>query len=194
MADREGRLEDRPLRIKAELFPYENCNVEKWLDQLSDLKFITRYEKLGVRCIQISNFHRHQTPHIKEPQSTVPAPDFNGTETIPVCQSIERGNQESGKGNQLSEGAAKKFQPPTVSEVAEYCRERQNTIDAEAFVAHYVSKGWKVGKNAMKDWKAAVVTWEKNQGSFANNKPSRIGPGQTHDPDAAKKDPNYGRM
>ena len=53
------------------------------------------------------------------------------------------------------------FQKPSVSEVAEFCRERNNGIDPEEFVAFYESKGWMVGRNPMKDWKAAVITWEK---------------------------------
>lgn len=55
-----------------------------------------------------------------------------------------------------------KFVPPTVEEVADYCVERGNSVDPEAFVAWYESNGWKVGKNPMKSWKAAVITWEKN--------------------------------
>ena len=54
-----------------------------------------------------------------------------------------------------------KFTPPTVDEVRSYCQERKNGIDPEAFIDFYQSKGWKVGKNTMKDWKAAVRTWEK---------------------------------
>lgn len=56
----------------------------------------------------------------------------------------------------------KRFVKPTVEEVKAYCEERGNSIDAEKFVAYYESNGWKVGKNSMKDWKAAVRTWEKN--------------------------------
>lgn len=53
------------------------------------------------------------------------------------------------------------FAKPSVPEVAEYCRSRNNGIDAEEFVAFYESKGWMVGKTKMKDWKSAVITWEK---------------------------------
>ena len=58
-------------------------------------------------------------------------------------------------------GLPKKFTPPTVEEVRTYCQERGNSVDPEAFCDFYTSKGWKVGKNPMKDWKAAVRTWEK---------------------------------
>ena len=57
---------------------------------------------------------------------------------------------------------AKRFVKPTIEEVADYCNERNNDVDAEKFYDYYSSNGWKVGKNAMKDWKASVRTWEKN--------------------------------
>jgi predicted phage replisome organizer len=57
---------------------------------------------------------------------------------------------------------AKRFTPPTLEEVEAYCRERGNRVDPERFLDYYTSNGWKVGKNTMKDWKAAVRTWEKS--------------------------------
>ena len=54
-----------------------------------------------------------------------------------------------------------RFAPPSADEVREYCIQRKNNIDAEAFIDFYTSKGWKVGNQPMKDWKAAVRTWEK---------------------------------
>ncbi len=56
----------------------------------------------------------------------------------------------------------KRFAKPTIEEVSDYCNERNNDVDAEKFYDYYSSNGWKVGKNAMKDWKASVRTWEKN--------------------------------
>ena len=53
------------------------------------------------------------------------------------------------------------FKKPTLDEVKNYCIERNNNIDAEAFIAYYESKGWTVGSGKMKKWKAAVITWEK---------------------------------
>lgn len=57
----------------------------------------------------------------------------------------------------------KRFTPPTVEEVQSYCIERRNTVDAERFVDFYSAKGWKVGNQPMKDWRAAVRTWEKRE-------------------------------
>ena len=64
---------------------------------------------------------------------------------------------------------AKRFVKPTLSEIEQYCIERNNNVNAEQFYDHYESNGWKVGKNSMKDWKAAVRTWEKNN----YNKPAK---------------------
>lgn len=64
----------------------------------------------------------------------------------------------------------KRFKPPSVDEVRAYCRERKNMVDAEKFIDYYTSNGWKVGKNNMKDWKAAVRTWERNGYSNATPK------------------------
>lgn len=57
------------------------------------------------------------------------------------------------------------FQKPSLEEVKSYCQERGNNVDAERWINYYESNGWKVGKNSMKDWRAAVRTWER--GSFS---------------------------
>jgi hypothetical protein len=54
-----------------------------------------------------------------------------------------------------------RFVPPTLEQVQDYCRERGNDVDAQRFIDFYESKGWMVGKNKMKDWKACVRTWER---------------------------------
>ena len=61
----------------------------------------------------------------------------------------------------------KRFTKPSVEEVRAYCQERGNTVDPERFFDFYESKGWKVGNNPMKDWKAAIRTWEKRSESSA---------------------------
>jgi len=56
-----------------------------------------------------------------------------------------------------------RFTPPSVDEVSDYCNQRNNLVDAETFIDFYQAKGWMVGKNKMKDWKACVRTWETNR-------------------------------
>ena len=54
------------------------------------------------------------------------------------------------------------FVKPSVEEIKDYCKERNNTVDCETFFDFYESKGWLVGKTKMKDWKAAVRNWERS--------------------------------
>lgn len=82
LADREGRMEDRPLRIKAALLPYDHANVDELLDELEKAGMLQRYESGNTRYIQIINFKKHQTPHIKEQESTIPAPDMHSASTV----------------------------------------------------------------------------------------------------------------
>ena len=77
MADRRGRLEDRPTKIKIKLLPCDNCDADALLEQLQEHSLILRYEANGRRYIQVVNFEKHQNPHHKEPESTLPAPDSN---------------------------------------------------------------------------------------------------------------------
>ncbi len=72
IADKEGRLRDRPTRIKASVQPFDGANVNKLLDGLQDKGFIKRYEVDGERYIQIVNFAKHQRPHYKEEASKIP--------------------------------------------------------------------------------------------------------------------------
>jgi DNA-binding PadR family transcriptional regulator len=76
---------------------------------------------------------------------------------IPVNNQLYNQLNTNNKGDK-----PKRFTPPTLEEVKEYCIERKNNVDAQRFIDYYSSNGWKVGRNSMKDWKAAVRTWEKN--------------------------------
>jgi hypothetical protein len=76
LADREGRLEDRPKRIKGELFAFDTIDVEPLLKELERFKFIVRYETDGMKAIQISEFARHQSPHYSEIASVIKPPSL----------------------------------------------------------------------------------------------------------------------
>lgn len=76
LADREGRLDDRPLRIHAEINPYRpGASTVQALSWLAEHGFIRRYHVGGIAYIQIENFTKHQQPHVKEPRSKIPPPE-----------------------------------------------------------------------------------------------------------------------
>ena len=76
--------------------------------------------------------------------------------------SIGKDNIIMGDSDEPQPKKTKNFKPPTIEEVKAYCTERKNNVDAERFIDFYEAKGWMLGKNKMKDWKAAVRTWERN--------------------------------
>lgn len=95
LCDREGRLDDRVKRIKAEVLPYDRCDVDALLNDLAAHGFIVRYDVGGERYIQIVSFLKHQNPHVKEPASAIPAPGENCSRTVPQPLSNGSGPAES---------------------------------------------------------------------------------------------------
>lgn len=73
----------------------------------------------------------------------------------------EHKQEQEQEHEQEQEGLRARPQRPTFEEVRAYCEERKNGVDARKWFDHYTSNGWKVGRNSMKDWRAAVRTWEK---------------------------------
>ena len=74
----------------------------------------------------------------------------------------ERQQRKKDKKDKTVDSSRKRFTPPTVDEVAAYCRERRNAVDAQRFVDFYAASGWMRGKTPVRDWKACVRTWERN--------------------------------
>jgi len=102
-ADRAGRLEDRPLRLKAALFPYDDLNIDQALGRLTNAGLIVRYEGHSAPLISIPTWEKHQQPHIREKDSELPPPPGvtgSGTVLAPV-EPVGRegkGTDQEGKG------------------------------------------------------------------------------------------------
>ncbi len=88
-------------------------------------------------------------------------------------EEIEKDKEKDIKENNLKEKSSR-FIAPTIEEIKNYCKVRNNDIDAEAFYNFYESKGWYVGKNKMKNWKCAIITWEKSRKNNFNNREANI--------------------
>lgn len=82
LADREGRLDDRPKKIKMSIFPADEVDVDSALTDLANAKLIERYAVDDKGFIEITNFTKHQSPHVKEQPSTIPAPYKPETSTV----------------------------------------------------------------------------------------------------------------
>ncbi|MDX8400806.1 MAG: hypothetical protein R8K20_11255 [Gallionellaceae bacterium] len=105
-ADREGRMEDRPRRIKAQIFPYDDVDIGASLDKLAHDNFIFRYSVNGKEYLQIVNFTKHQKIHHTERLSIIPAP-VNGELTVKKlkCSAGMGNGKGNGKGKGISANA-----------------------------------------------------------------------------------------
>jgi len=83
------------------------------------------------------------------------------TNELTTNQPISNQQVTTNKNDNKEKNENNTFKPPTANDVRSYCLERNNFVNAETFIDFYESKGWMVGKNKMKDWKACVRTWEK---------------------------------
>lgn len=112
------------------------------------------------------------TDHPIEPPLRVRDEPVYGSLTQDRIGKDSIGKVSVGKESTVVKGAKRsRFTPPSLDEVKAYCQERGNTVDAQRWLDYYTSNGWMVGKNHMKDWKAAVRTWERgnNQKSGCGN-------------------------
>ena len=105
-----------------------------------------------------ANNKRYENGCKAKKKRTVSETEANTKQDSSECEAKEK-EQEKEKVKDNN----KIFKPPSVDDVRAYCAERGNNVDPQSFVDFYESKGWMIGKNKMKDWKAAVRTWERGE-------------------------------
>lgn len=116
LADREGRLEDRPKKIKMEVFPADDVNVDEALSTLVSSAFIQRYRVEDTGYIQVINFSKHQRPHSNETPSTIPPPAKGGTKTPPEkARQINENEPASNHGEQDVQPRSQALRPDTLN-------------------------------------------------------------------------------
>jgi len=109
--------------------------------------------------------------------------DLRKSSEISENTPVEQNRTEQKRTEQNNKRA---FVRPTIQQVQEYCKERENKIDPEKWMDHYQSNGWKVGKNPMKDWMASVRTWEKGELNATNQQRSQSTIAQNNQPEPGK--------
>lgn len=143
----------------AELYGVSVISISKWINALADRGYISSQiiYKEGTKQIDKRYITIIYDP-IKEKFNTPIKEKFKDNITS-INTTFNTTNEYIYKSDKPTR---KRFIPPTIEEVKDYCFERNNNVDAERFIDYYTSNGWMVGKNKMKDWKSAVRTWEKN--------------------------------
>lgn len=167
----------------ADLYKVTDRTIRSWISSLitngyimSDLIYKENSKEVEARYLKINdgsiedviptsgrNFPTPQEKNFHTPGNNLPEPteenfldnntSNNTGEYLTISEDIVVVQPQQPK--------TKKFVKPTIEQISAYCLERKNKIDAGHFFDYYESKGWKIGKNPMKDWKAAVRTWER---------------------------------
>ena len=114
-------------------------------------------------------------PHTDEPHTDEPHTENRDAYKITNNKILNNKRTNNKRINIKGENASQRFIPPTLDEVREYCSERNNSVDPEKFIDYYTANGWKVGRNKMKDWKASVRTWERNDFNSGNKQQKKYG-------------------
>lgn len=181
--DDYGRIDARPKLLSAKLFPLKDIRatqIEDALRKLTSAELVTLYEVDGKPFLQMNTWDRHQT--IRAKKSKCPAPESGTNTSEIICKQLQadeskcsrnpiQSESESESNTKESARIAKRFTPPSIEDVEAYCKERGNKVNAQTFVDFYSAKGWKVGQNPMKDWKAAVRTWEQRDNNPVQQQP-----------------------
>lgn len=171
--DDYGRFDGRVAVIKNRLFPLKEeltmDEVGNALEMLAKVDLVRKYSVEGKPYIYLPTWEHHQTIRAKRSKYPDPEGDVQASEII--CMQMNADDhviqsnpiQSESNPNTNIRVKRKRFTPPTVEEVREYCLERKNNVDAERFIDYYSSQNWKKANGRpLEDWKAAVRTWEKN--------------------------------
>ncbi len=137
----------------ATLYNVSKTSIQNWLKILEDNKFINRHNtyKEGTKEI----LYRYINLIVTPTQKKLSTPTQNKLR--------DNINTKVYNNNNTTYSNKGRFKKPDLLDIKNYCLERKNNVDAEAFIDFYDSKDWKIGKNKMKDWKAAIRTWERRE-------------------------------
>lgn len=146
----------------AERWNWSTWKVRNFINLLESDGMVTTNRTTHRTTITLVNYDNFQVS---------PTTDCTTNHTTSQQQATTTNKDKNDK-NILPKGNRGVFTPPTIDEVKAYCFERGNKVDADRWYDFYSAKGWMIGKNKMKDWKAAVRTWEKDT-KKTDKKPSR---------------------
>lgn len=180
--DDYGRFDGRIPVIKNRLFPLKEDlttkTVRSGLTKLVNAGLVALYAFEGKPFLYLPTWNDHQ--NVRAKRSRYPAPEEGVNASESICNQMNadapdiriqsesvsesESNAYGAPDAPVGRSARGRFSPPTVEQVRQYCRSRGNCVDPQRFVDYYSANGWRVGKNPMKDWQAAVRTWEKKDG------------------------------
>lgn len=139
----------------ADLYGVSKISISRWIKQLIDQGYIVSKVEYAGKTKEIKRRYLFVNDAYTPINKNVNTPYQNCYD--PINKNVKENNKEE----YIKEIYKEKFSKPSLNDIKNYCNERNNKVDPEAFINYYDSVGWKVGKNKMRDWKAAVRTWER---------------------------------
>jgi len=156
----------------AKRWKWDRKTVRKFIDALEKDEMVTSSVTKHRTTITIVNYGIYQDLGTTKGTTKRTSKSQQDGQPSPITKEMKKDNNILSNDNI----GANRFAPPTFEEVQAYCTERNNRVDARRWFDFYSAKGWMVGKNKMKDWRAAVRTWEKGDGNGSTgNKDSGSG-------------------
>lgn len=144
------------------IFGWDRKKTSRFLNLLENQKMITTNRTTHGTTIYIVNYGFFQD------LMTTNGATNSTTDSTTDVQPFPTNNNDNNDNNENKKKREARFIPPTISEVEKYCSEKGYKIDANHFIDFYEAKGWMIGKNKMKDWKAAIRTWAQRSNSKIN--------------------------
>lgn len=221
VADYKGCVEFRPKKLRVQILPYDNCDVEEIANNLEGSGFVRLYSVGGKDYLKIINFEKHQNPHknerdkgseipdipekpaqvadlkgvAKNPEEIEINPESDGTDPAdsfnlnPESPSLnpDSGESDAGAPPPPPQKKSTRFVKPTADELFDYMVSKgmhpsMAAEQSDKFLNFYESNGWKVGKNPMKNWQAAVNNnWMKPKFEKGRGSPMGGGTSSTRD-------------
>ncbi|EPG8763704.1 hypothetical protein JAG56_004869, partial [Raoultella ornithinolytica] len=161
IADKEGRLDDRPKKIKVMVLPFDDADCDVLLQQLHQHKFINRYQVNGDSYIQISNWKKHQNPHCKEAASEIPEPVENDRNT--GQEQCKEDSEEDKKDSGIAEVIENKGAPEKHSASTVQASVENNLNPADSF--NLIPDSLNPDPDSLDNTQAASATCEGDQGA-----------------------------
>jgi len=163
IVDDYGRYYAKPELLRAACYPLQvdkvgNQDIVKWLAESQKAGLVRAYTLDEKEYLEVLDFRQQ----VRAKHSKFPSPDNHMLSTCVADAHLDGVEDEDDIGGKQP---PQRFKKPSVDEVRDYCKERRNGISAPTFIDYYDANGWVQGKSRkpIKDWKATVRTWEKNQ-------------------------------
>lgn len=160
---------NRSLHFLSNRWGWSMGKTKRFISVLETEQMVSMKQNSNETVITIENYDKYQPPVTDDKTTSEQQTEHKQNEDRTITEQSRNTNKNVKNVKNVKNNNIKTFVPPTLEEVQEYILEKHYHFDSETFMAFYESNGWKVGRNPMKSWKAACVTWERRNNDDRRN-------------------------